>query len=180
MPNISSHMAIAKRVSEILNINDDEFYKGNLQPDLYADKIKSHYKIQGKKYLIPDINCVEENLDLTNKYNLGILTHLLLDKYYFDEYLIDIEEDVFKEFKIYNDYDILNRDIKAHFNLDVNYLKSILKDYKEDIEIDKLKYNIECLDITKEGELFFLDKDKFIKFLDDILIKIANDIRSYI
>ena len=178
MPNMSSHMAIAKKVSEILNINDPEFYKGNIYPDLFEDKIKSHYKIEGKKYLIPDIEEVKRDLDLNNTFNLGILTHLLLDKYYFDDYLLDIEDDVFKEKKIYMDYDILNKDIVKYFNLDINYFISILKDFDKDIDIDKLKFNIECLEIIKDGKTLYLDKDKFIKFLNDISIKIANELKD--
>ena len=178
MPSISSHMAVAKKVSEILHIDDPEFYRGNLLPDLYRNKVKSHYKIQGKKYLIPDTKYVKNNLDLKNKENLGILTHLLLDKYYLEEYLDSIEDDVFKNKKIYKDYDILNKDIIKYFNLDVEMITYILYNYDKDVDKLKLDSNLKCLRLKEDGKTIYLDKDKFIKFLDDISVRIAEEIRK--
>lgn len=180
MPNMSGHMAIAKQVSEILNINNDDFYRGNLLPDLYIDKVKSHYKIQGKKYLIPDISRVKKELDLTNMENLGYLTHLLLDKYYLEEYLIDIKDDVFKNKAIYKDYDILNKDIVEYFKIDVPYLESILHDFNHNISNDKLEVNLKCLMERLDGTTKYLEKDKFISFLEKTAARIAKEIKEYI
>ncbi len=178
MPSISSHMAIAKRVSEILHIDDPDFYRGNLLPDLFRNKTKSHYKIKGKKYLIPNIKYVKSNFDFSKMENLGILTHLLLDKYYLEEYLNNIEDDVFKNKIIYKDYDILNKDIIKHFNLDVNKISSILKNYDKEVDESKLNSNIKCLYLKKDGNTIYLDKDKFIRFLDIISARIAEEIRE--
>ncbi len=180
MPNMSGHMAIAKRVSELLNINDKDFYIGNLLPDLYLDKTKSHYKIQGKKYLIPDIDYYKKNHNLSNKKNLGYLCHLLLDKYYLEEYLMDIDDNVFASQRLYKDYDILNKDIVDYFNIDVKYLTNILKDIEEDdIENDKLELNIKCLGLKEDGSTYYLPKDKFINFLDKISKRIAKEVKEY-
>lgn len=179
MPNISSHMAVAKRIDELLKINNDNFYRGNLFPDLFQDKNKSHYKIPGSRYLIPDIEYVKENLNLKDKKNLGILTHLLLDKYYLEEYLINIKDNVFESKRIYNDYDILNKDIIEHFKLDLEKLNNILNNYVEEIDIEKLNKNLDYLNNTKEGTLEFLNKEDFIKFLNNISIRIADEIKEY-
>lgn len=182
MPNMSAHMAIAKRVSDALKINSDDFYKGNLLPDLYKDKIKSHYKIQGKIYLIPDINKVINSLDFNSKKNLGILCHLLLDKYFFDEYLPSIfDKDIFNSDDskvIYKDYDILNKDIVEYFNLDVDYITKTLSNFEEDIEQDKLELNISCLRKVENGTTYYLDKDDFIKFLDEVSNKILGEVKK--
>ena len=179
MPNMSGHMAIAKRVSDILNIKDKDFYIGNLLPDLYLDKKISHYKIQGKKYLIPDTNYYINNKDLSNKKNLGYLCHLLLDKYYLEEYLMDIEDNVFESDTLYKDYDILNKDIVKYFNLDVPYILDSLNYIEDDIEKSKLETNITCLQKNEVGQTYYLEKDKFIKFLDDISIIIAKEVEKY-
>lgn len=182
MPNMSAHMAVAKRVSELLNIDSEDFYKGNLLPDLYKDKIKSHYKIQGKIYLIPDIEYVKKKLNFKDKMNLGVFTHLLLDKYYLEEYLPNrYKENVFEKSKVlYKDYDILNKDIVKHFNLDIKYLKSILKNYKEGIDLDKLEYNLKCLDIVEYGDTIYLNKKEYLSFLEEISKKIAKEISKYV
>ena len=179
MPNMSSHMSIAKRVSEILDIDDKAFIIGNLLPDLEDDKRKSHYKIQGKLYLIPDIDRVEKELDLNDKTNLGILTHLLLDKYYLEDYLIRYPEvDVFLEKDIYKDYDIYNDRIVKYFDLDIDYLRSVLSEIKEKKYQEKLLKNINCLSIKEKGNTKYLKED-FIDFLEDTSIRIANEIRKY-
>ena len=46
MPSMSAHMAIACTLSKKINVNEIDFIKGNLLPDLYDDKMKSHYKIK--------------------------------------------------------------------------------------------------------------------------------------
>ncbi len=182
MPNMSAHMAVAKRVSEYLKINDNNFFKGNLLPDLYNDKNKSHYKIQGKVYLIPDTNYVVNNLDMNNTMNLGVLTHLLLDKYYFDDYLSSkYNKNIIDDSKlIYNDYDILNKEIVKHFNLDINFYEQTLTNYEQDINQEKLNYNIKCLNINKSGKTTYLNKEDFIDFLENISKKISKDIKSLV
>lgn len=180
MPNMSGHMAVAKKVSKILDINSEDFYRGNLLPDLYIDKKKSHYKIKGKKYMIPDIDYVVNVLDLKDEKNLGYLTHLLLDKYYLEEYLMDIDCDVFEGNQLYKDYDILNKDIVEYFKLDTKYLTSILSKIDDDFSNDKLKLILECLLKNEDGKTTYLDKEKFINFLDEVSLKIAKEIEIYI
>ena len=86
MPNISSHMIVAKLVSEKLHINDSDFLKGNLLPDV-VNNSNSHHKIPGKYYIIPDTEFFKQKLNLKNKLELGYFTHLLLDKYFLEEYI---------------------------------------------------------------------------------------------
>lgn len=180
MPSMSGHMAIAKKVSEILNINDREFYKGNLLPDLYQDKTKSHYKIQGTFYLIPDIKRVEKELDLKDIKNLGYLTHLLLDLHYLEDFLTPrFDHDVFLDKALYNDYDILNKDVVEYFKLDREYITESMKDFSEDIVPNKLDLNLKCLYFDKEGETKYLKKDEYIKFLEDVSLTIADEIKKY-
>ena len=182
MPNISSHMSVAKRVGELLNINDDNFIIGNLLPDLEEDKVKSHYKIRGKFYLIPNIDYIVNHLELDNPLNIGIFTHLLLDKYYLEEYLYEKvpNVDVFKNKLIYRDYDILNKDIVNYFDLDIDYLKNTLSKIKNEKYKNKLINNIDYLSLNKSGETTYLNKDEFIKFLSDISIKISEDLKNII
>lgn len=179
MPSMSAHMAVAKRVSESLFINDTNYYKGNIIPDLQRDKIKSHYKIKGSVFYIPDIYKIEKELDLTDITNLGIYTHLLLDYYYFEEYLPKrMDDSPFISKQIYIDYDIVNKDIINYFNLDVDYLKSILKDFDREVDNKLLEKNINCLFKYDTQETKYIDTDDFIKFLEETSIKIIERIKK--
>ena len=180
MPNISSHMAVAKRVSEILNIESDDFYRGNLLPDLYRNKFRSHFKTKGDKYLIPNIDEVKNNLNLKNMKDLGKFVHLMLDYYYLDEYLDKINDNVFIGKVIYNDYDAINSIIIDKFHLDLNYLYKVLSSIDDDIDDDLLLYNLECLKRNKKGDLKYLEEEKFLSFLEEISNRISNDIKNII
>ncbi len=180
MPCMSAHMAIATKLSKLLPVDKDDFIKGNILPDLYDDKEKSHYKIKGKIYEIPNINIAVKSLNLTNSLDIGYLSHLLLDKYYFDEYLTKYDYDLFKNDAIYRDYDILNIDIINHFNIDIDYIKNVLSNYLKEFNNKKLVDNISYLDIKKEGNTKVLNKMEFLDFLDKASIKIEKDIINII
>lgn len=178
MPSIAAHMVCAKLISNKLNINDSRFIKGNLLPDIIDIK-DSHHKIKGKYYYIPDINYFLDNLNLNSNLYLGYLSHLLLDKYFLENYIYDRVngEDVFFNHVIYKEYDIINYKLLRKFNIDVLYLNSILKDY--DVSIDREKYNknIKCLNLENiDGVLKYLDVDDFSKFL----IEASNNIAEYL
>ena len=81
MPSITPHMVVATEVAKILNINSEDFIRGNLLPDIIDIK-NSHHKVESGIYMIPDIDYFIKKLDLTNDLDLGYLTHLLLDKHY--------------------------------------------------------------------------------------------------
>lgn len=181
MPSISAHMIIAQELSKRLKINDPNFIIGNLLPDLEKDKTKSHYKIQGKLYLVPNIPYVLKLLDLKDKTNLGILTHLLLDSYYLDYLTIKYPNiDVFEGITLYKDYDYLNEDMIKHFNLDVDNIIKILSTIKEEKYLEKRDKNIKSLQGKEKGILQLLNKDEFIKFIETTIPKIEDDIKFYI
>lgn len=178
MPSIAAHMICAKLVAEKLNINDSEFIKGNLLPDI-VDIENSHRKIKGKHYYIPNIALIEKNIDLNDNLHLGYLTHLLLDKYFLEDYIYEVVEgkEVFLSRIMYKEYDIINYRLIKKFNIDKNYLNNILRDYKVPINIEKLENNIKNLNIIDtESKLKYLSVDSFSEFL----IKASADIAKYL
>ncbi len=170
-------MAVAKEVSKHLNIESNDFIKGNLLPDI-IDTEDSHHIIQGKIYLIPDIEYFKQTLDLSNELQLGYLVHLLLDKYYLEEFLPSKYpgRNIFIDKEVYKDYDKLNIHLVRHFNLDPKELEIILSTYPCNIKKDKLHTNIECLKKKENGETKYITLDDFIKFLTQISIKISEEI----
>lgn len=178
MPSIAAHMVCAKLVSEKLNINDSEFIKGNLLPDIIDIK-DSHNKIFGKHYYIPDIDYFVKTLDLNNNLYLGYLTHLLLDKYFLEEYIYNEVkgEEVFLNRSIYKEYDIINYRLLNKFAIDVNYLNNVLVNYNVPINKDKYNKNIRSLNLGSVDEtLKYLNVDSFSNFL----VETANNIGKYL
>lgn len=180
MPSIAAHMVVAKLVSENLNIDDSDFIKGNLLPDIIS-KENSHHRIKGKYFLVPDLDYFKDNLDLNNSLYLGYYAHLLLDKYFLEEFVPQniANLDVFRNEIIYNKYSIINYQLVKEFDLNVEYLKRILTDFNVDICKDKLDYNLYCLSIIDNGKTKYLNFQDFAKFLRDISQGISKELENY-
>ena len=176
MPSIAAHMALAKLISTQLDLKEEDFIRGNLLPDIIRLE-DSHYKIKGKYFMIPNTDYFKENFSLSNNLYLGYYTHLLLDKYFLEEYVPNKigNLDVFKSKIIYKDYNKINKKLVDEFNLDVDYLISILKKYRQDIYAKKLEYNLSCLSSKILGEPVCINVDNFIKFIYDISERIVKE-----
>lgn len=180
MPSIAAHMVCAKLVAEELKINDVEFIKGNLLPDI-TSKENSHNKIIGKYYLIPDIDYFVNTLNLKDNLSLGYLSHLLLDKFYLQDYIYDavLGDNVFISKIIYKEYDIINYRLLMAFNIDVNYLNNILKYVKGQVDEEKYEANIKCLNnVSTEEESRYLNVINFSEFLVRTSKLIADYLRE--
>ena len=180
MPSITPHMIVATEVAKILNINSEDFIRGNLLPDIIDIK-NSHHKIESDVYMVPDIDYFLRTLDLTNDLDIGYLTHLLLDKHYLEDYLKKLypNKNIFLDKKIYNDYDILNHSLVNNFNLDVEYIEKALMKYNCKIKEEKLKYNINCLKNNISGKTYYLNIDSFSNFLKEISKTISEELIEY-
>ena len=181
MPNISAHMIVAKKVSDKLNIKSDDFFRGNLLPDV-IDMNDSHHKIESGVYLIPDIEYHIKTLDLTKDLNKGYLVHLLLDKHYLEEYLTNLypNKNIFVDKKIYKDYDYLNYDLVKKYNLDLDYLNKVLSNFDNKVLKEKLKYNLECLNQKSEGKTTYLELESFTSFLNNVSEIISKELDNYL
>lgn len=180
MPCIAGHMVVAKLVSEKLNINDSDFIKGNLLPDIILEP-DSHHKIKGTYYYVPDLEYFKNKLDLTNKLYLGYYVHLLLDYYFLENFVPNNISDlsVFENGIMYKEYDMINYQLVKRFNLDVENLKKILMNFSEKINKETLVYNLDCLSLTIIEETDYLKFDSFATFLIEISEIISEAIEKY-
>ena len=85
-------------------LNSEDFIRGNLLPDIIDIK-NSHHKINSGIYMVPDIEYFLKTIDLTNDLDLGYLTHLLLDKHYLEDYLLQLypNRNIFLDQEVYKD-----------------------------------------------------------------------------
>lgn len=187
MPSIASHLVVAKLVSKHLNINSDDFYKGNILPDI-IDKDNSHLKIKGTYYEIPNTKYCYDILNLDNDLDLGYLCHLLLDKYFLEEYVLNNvknykECDPFLTKKMYNDYTKINYKLINSFDLDIVYINRVMNNINNDENIlinhDKYNFNLESINTKiKIEKLECIELDSYIRFLKEISIVIAKDLEK--
>lgn len=179
MPSIGAHMVVGHLVGKKLNIETDDFIRGNLLPDISKEDF--HHKIQGSIYLIPDIDYWLDNLDLSKDLYIGCLVHLLLDKHYLEEYLGNLypNQNVFVDGLIYKDYDYINNKLVTDIGLDINKLVKILSNFNCIFSKEKLQYNIECLSQYTPGITRYIDYESFITFLIEISEVISKELCRY-
>lgn len=164
MPGFTIHLAVAKRYIEKHKnkiINEEEFYKGTVRPDLNKDytgiceeKEKTHYGVMGNKN-DGSFDChideflSEKDTVLNNDFYKGYLLHLLTDYYFYTKYFNkELLELIHNNDKFYYDYDCINKELED-------------------------RYNIEYIANTKKftnysnGEPKYLKLDKMINFIED-------------
>lgn len=185
MPSIAAHLACANLVYKEIKskISDkDKFYMGCILPDI-INLEESHLKVKGKYYLVPDIEKYKKESNVDDDIKIGYLCHLLLDKYFLDEYVIkNIRNydkiNLFSSNMIYNDYASLNAVIVNDFNIDLNYINKVIRKIPDNFKIleDKYKLNVESINNLNGGEIMFIDIDKFKMFIKEISLRIIEDI----
>ena len=183
MPSIASHFVIASLVSKQLEIKSNNFFIGNILPDI-IDKENSHRKIKGQYYLIPDITGFLQNNNYEETILLGCLCHLLLDKYFLEEYVPNnIEKydkiNIFTKDKIYTDYTTMNPLLLKEFNLNLDYLNKLLKSINSKYILNKEKYlkNVESINsLDTINKLIYINFETYIKFLKQVSEKITKEL----
>ena len=183
MPNIVAHYICGKLVAKKLRISDKKYLQGNLYPD-YVNK-KRHYRILGRKFEIPDINKFIREERIENKlFKIGFLTHLMLDKLFLDDFVINniytkIDDcvNIFEKDKIYKDYTNMSKKLLKHYNLNINEIENIILPESKYIDIQKYKNNIDTIKESSSEELKYIDLNNFIDFLDAASQKIYTYIK---
>lgn len=170
MPSIAAHFAFTKLILDDLNVDKEQFYKGNILPDIIDCK-DSHFKIEGKHFLIPDIDFYIQSSDLSRDINKGYLSHLLLDKYFLEEFVPIFlanydKRTLFSPNMMYNDYSNINMLLVEKYGIDVNYINHIMGNYEEKINMEKYLRNLKSINNTEKGEPRIIDFDAFCSFLE--------------
>ena len=180
MPNIAAHYVCGKLVAKKLNINDDNYIKGNITPD-YVD-IKRHYRIKGRKFQIPDIEkFIREDNDENKIFKIGFMTHLLLDKLFLEDFVINNiysnvgkSVNIFESDKIYKDYTNMSKRLLDHYNLTIDEIDELMLKDKKLIDIDKFRDNVDVIKESDSEELKYIDLNSFIEFLNASADKICE------
>ncbi len=169
MPGFVIHLAIAKEyLKKNKEINEEDFLKGVIQPDLVEEKSKSHY---GASAAYSNLEKFLENNNIKkNDFVLGEFMHLTTDYIFYntEKYM-----PYWPKGGLYDDYDKLNKSLISKYN--IGEIPEKIKGYaqykigepinlKESICIDLIEYvsGLDLKEIAKE----VINKDpKWTKFI---------------
>ena len=122
MPGILYHLSFAEEVFRKLSptsIDKISFMSGNLIPDLATDKKVSHYRRNASVngFFVPDMEQVKKDLFVPNNpIVFGMYSHLYLDYYFIEEFLIPEFIWDTKEMKVINPRNNNQWDVKTFFS----------------------------------------------------------------
>ena len=144
------HLAVAEEYLRNNKNNEDynQFIEGVIFPDSVTDKSETHY---GEKSSKSNLYNFLKDKKLDNSFNRGYFLHLLTDYLFYNHYIEKWSKDM------YNDYDILN--------------KELINKYKV-----KLQTKIKNQVFFKEGKTVILTKEIAEKLIEDIAKMNIDDI----
>lgn len=147
------HLAVAeeylrKHPQEIENY--DEFIEGIIYPDGVQDKSLTHY---GEKSSKVNLKKFFDERDIKDSFNKGYFLHLVTDYIFYNKLLDCFSKD------IYNDYDILNKDLITKYNI-------------------KLPQKVKSYVMFKDGKTQILHLENVEEFIDKVSSFILENIKS--
>lgn len=148
MANYTLHIAIAKEyLKNHKGYNEEEFIKGTIYPDTVKDKTKTHFAINSAQANLKEFL---KYYSIKDSYYAGWFLHLIVDIEFYQDYLNDWDNrvDNYREL-LYQDYDILNKELIEKYNI-------ILPDKIKDV----------CKE--KEGELTYIKRETIYDFIKKI------------
>ena len=194
------HICVAKKVNEVLHLNEKELFLGAIAPDISKQvgesKNKSHFLLENTRTDIPNLdafyNKYKNDINLEHPFEIGYYCHLYADMIWFKYFMPMLEEldyDNTNNMKwweiIYKDYTDLNIKLIDKYNLDLSLFYEEYKPIKSNIDeipIDKLKIIIDKMGIiienSKNDNLIVMDKKEVYNFINacaDKFIELLKD-----
>ena len=111
MPGYVIHLAIAEeylKKHKEKSENYDDFIEGVIFPDGVEDKSLTHF---GPGSSEVNLKSFLENKNIDSSFDRGYFLHLISDYLFYNKYIDKIS------FDIYNDYDLLNKDLIEKYNV---------------------------------------------------------------
>lgn len=204
MASVIIHLAVAKKINEVLKRNQNELFLGAMAPDA-AKLVGSSRKIS---HFITDLESDTPEIDVfLNKYKdflddtfvLGYFIHLVTDVLWFDEFLVNFvsqnvittkrgekiemdEKDVLDI--IYNDFTSLNQEVEKYYDLNLEdfykiseFPKSKIKEFPEDYfyyVLDKIK----IINERKSNYNYLFNINQVVPFIEYAAVYCLDEIKK--
>lgn len=134
--------------------NYDDFIEGVIYPDSVKDKSLTHY---GPKSSQVNLRDFFDEREIEDDFNKGYFLHLVTDYLFYNKFL-----EVFSKKYIYNDYDILNKDLEKEFQVKIpNKIKDEVFYLEGETQILSLEKTIEFIRKTAKYDLKNIRKSVF-------------------
>lgn len=135
MPGYVIHLSVAE---EYLKKHDKkenylEFIEGVIFPDSVTDKSLTHYGPSSSQVNL--YNFLKEH-ELNDSFTRGYFLHLLTDYLFYNKYINFFSKD------IYNDYDILNKELIKKYDVKLPDKVKKYVFFKENMELKILSYSL--------------------------------------
>jgi len=180
------HLAVAKRVNELLKLDENSFYIGAViaELDKKIGKKASHFQkkevINDVKVMLPSyIDYVKKYKDkLNNPVYMGYLIHLMTDYYFnkntFSNYWV-IENKIIVGAKL-NNGNILYGDMASRRRLRINDYRVLDQYIRETGGYGVPAYSDEMYNNLKEFKLISLEKDDVFALIESVNIPVEGGI----
>lgn len=134
--------------------NYDDFIEGVIYPDSVKDKSLTHY---GPKSSQVNLRDFFNEREIEDDFNKGYFLHLVTDYLFYNKLL-----EVFSKQYIYNDYDILNKDLEKEFQVKIpNKIKDEVFYLDGKTQILSLEKTMEFIRKTAKYDLRNIRKSVF-------------------
>lgn len=200
------HLAVAKKVAEKINIENDRHYLlGSISPDIAkfvgSQRKVSHFIPENSDSDTPNIEIFLSKYKnyLNNDYELGYYVHLLTDVLWFSEFLpnfvkgdclvsrtgelLHFPEDELLAI-LYDDYTNLNPEVLSYYNLDLSLFYETFSFPENHIEEVPAKYFQDVIDVlggicTKEcASNYVLNFEKIVPFIEYASIYVLDELKK--
>ena len=204
MPSLTMHHSVSVIANRKLNLPEASFYLGTIAPDVintekkelnhFYEKLESGFKVPNI-----DLFITEYRESLSNPFVLGFLSHLLVDRYFFEEFIDKYIELNNRELVVnyllnnelktiplregfdllYSEYDKLNKRLVEAYNLNKPEYYEEKSDItsKEDLEGIINKYsNILAQMHNQDGALVLFREKDILNFIKEAGNKVAEKI----
>lgn len=203
MASVIIHLAVAKKVNEVLKREQNALFLGAMAPDaakLVGSSRKISHFITDPDSSTPELNIFLDKYkdDLDDTFVLGYFIHLVTDVLWFDEFLINFVNDNIITTKtgeklelddkdvldiIYNDFTSMNQEVLKYYDLNLEDFykleslpKSKIKEFPETYFYDVIN-KIKLINERKSNYSYLFNINQIVPFIEYAAVYCLDEIK---
>ena len=203
MASVIIHLAVAKKVNEVLKRKQNELFLGAMAPDaakLVGSSRKISHFITDPNSDSPELNIFLDSYkdDLDDTFVLGYFIHLVTDVLWFDEFLVNFvnnniittktgekleldDKDVLDI--IYNDFTSMNQEVEKYYDLNLDDFykleslpKSKIREFPETYFYEVIN-KIKMINERKSNYSYLFNINQVVPFIEYAAVYCLDEIK---